>query len=626
MSAFAGLAELDFVNQFFSSEPKSAASVIGSSVPSAVSPAELEFTLLSNSTPAASGSPLTASSVSGTQQLSGAAAQVNSTDTAVDVSAAVLPSTTLTADHLTSRFLAQATFGPSPDSIAELRQLNNDFTAWINQEAAKPVTSAVALIDTARASGLTAIDRNANRRARNEVMIAGSDQLRQRVAYALSQIMVISDADTNISDALDGSSSYYDMLARNALGNFRTLLMDVTRHPMMGRYLSHYKNRKANTAAGTRPDENFAREVMQLFSIGLYNLNADGTYQTDSAGRPIESYTNDDITEFARVFTGFTDFSTNNTGTGTGRTDFPSATANYTQPMRMWELQHDTATKTLLNYTGVRKRVLPANQAGLVDVQDAIDNLVEHPNTAPFISRQLIQRLVTSNPSTGYISRVSAVFANNGQGVRGDLLAVVRAILLDNEARSTAFISDPAHGKLREPYLRVTHLLRAFRYTISQTTPPTLMPYDLGSTFAEGTMGQFPLGAPSVFNFYAPDYMPPGPIAAANLVGPEFQILNAVFAVTTPNGVFTLTQTGAGRFRLNIAEQETLAATPAALLDNLNLLLTHGMMSVETRNTILTAMQSVTTAMVPSGSNLNQTRARLAIYLVALSPDFAILK
>ena len=540
----------------------------------------------------------------------------------IGAGAAVIPNANLTADQQATRFLAQATFGPSPDSLAELRQLNYDYSGWIDREAAKSVTSAAALLTSALSAGqITAIDKAANRRARNQVMLSAPDQLRQRVAYALSQIMVISDNDTNVANGLEGSSSYYDLLARNALGNFRNLMMDVTRHPMMGRYLSHYKNRKANAASGTRPDENYAREAMQLFTIGLYSLNANGTYQT-AAGRPVESYTNDDITEFARVYTGFTDDSTNATGSGTSRTDFPSATANYTAPMRMWDPQHDTDAKTLLRYPGARKPVLPAGQTGLQDVQDAIDNLVEHPNTAPFIARQLIQRLVTSNPSDGYVGRVAAVFVNNGASVRGDLKAVVKAILLDSEARSPAFITDPEHGKLREPYLRVTHVLRAFRYTVQDGA----LAYDLGSTFTESTLGQFPLASGSVFNFYAPDYQPAGPIGNAGLVGPEFQILNSVFAITMPNGMNTLISTGAGKFKLNLAEQEALAANPTALLDNLDLMLTHGTMSAETRAAILKAVQGVTTAMVPTGSNLNQTRALLAVYLVTLSPDFAVLK
>lgn len=538
------------------------------------------------------------------------------------LSAAVVPATDLSPDEQASRFLAQATFGPTMDSIAELRQLGYNYGAWIDREAAKPATSAVALLEAARTAGqITQSDRATNRRARTQVMLTASDQLRQRVAYALSQIMVISDADSNVQNGRDGSSSYWDMLARNALGNFRTLLMDVTRHPMMGRYLSHYKNRKADPAAGTRPDENYAREVMQLFSIGLYQLNADGSYITDGAGRPLETYTNEQITEFARVFTGFTDASANNTGTGTGRADFPTAAQNYTEPMRMWEQQHDTGAKNLLNYPGARKPTLPAGQTGLQDVQDAIDNLVEHPSTAPFISRLLIQRLVTSNPSHGYVARVAAAFVNNGAGVRGDLLAVVKAILLDPEARSLAMLTDPEHGKLREPFLRVTHTLRAGRFTVQDGT----LPYDLGA-FSENTMGQFPLGSPSVFNFYSPDYEPPGPIANARLVGPEFQILNAVFAVTLPNTFNTLITNGTGRFRLNLSDLETLAADNAALLDRLDLLFTHGTLSAESRAAIRTALDGITAGMVPANSTLAQQRARLGVYLILLSPDYAILK
>ena len=536
---------------------------------------------------------------------------------------AITPNATLTPDQLATRFLAQATFGPSPDSLNQLKALNYDYSAWISAEAAKPVTSAVAVLQTAKsANPITTFDKSSNRRARTEVMLSASDQLRQRVAYALSQIMVISDNDSAVENGLEGSSSYYDMLARDALGNFRTLLMDVTRHPIMGRYLSHYKNRKANLTTGTRPDENYAREVMQLFAIGLYKLNTNGTYKTDTTGHPLEVYTNDDITVFARVFTGFTDDSTNNTGTGTGRTDFPSAAANYTTPMRMWEPQHDTGTKKLLAYTGARKPTLPANQTGLTDVQDAIDNLVEHPNTAPFVSRLLIQRLVASNPSPAYTARVAAIFINNGQGVRGDLLAVVKAILLDPEARDAANITTTAQGKLQEPFLRLTQFLRAFRFTVVAGT----LPYDFSSTFTENTMGQFPLGAPSVFNFYSPEFAPTGPVATANLVAPEFQILNSVFSVTFPNALYTLIQTGAGQFRLNLTEQESLAANPAQLIDNLDLYLTHGTLSAETRAAMLNTLQKITTGMVPAGSTLNRTRTQLALHLFALSPDFAILK
>lgn len=537
--------------------------------------------------------------------------------------AAVAPNSALTLDQQASRFLAQATFGPTEAGIAELRALNYDYGAWIDREVAKPVSSATNLLVVARNAGqITTIDTALNRRARNQVMIAGTDQLRQRMAYALSQILVVSDVDSAVAAGLEGPSSYYDLLAQHALGNFRTLMIEVTRHPMMGRYLSHYRNRMANTATGTRPDENYAREVMQLFTIGLYQLQSNGNYVVDASGRPLETYTNEDITEFARVFTGFTDEGPNNTGSGTGRTDFPSNPANYTAPMRMWEGQHDKGTKRLLQYPGATKPVLPANQTGLQDVEDAITNLVGHPSAAPFISRQLIQRLVTSNPSEGYVARVAAVFVNNGNGVRGDLRAVARAILLDREARDLSFINDPEHGRLREPFLRVTHLLRGVGFTVTDG----ILNYNFGNTVTQATIGHYPLSAPSVFNFYSPDYEPPGPVASAGLVGPEFQLLNSVFSVTLPNTLNTIIQSGAGNFRLNATPWEALAADPAALIDRLDLMFTHGTMSASTRAAIRRAVDGVTAAYVPSGSNLNQTRARLALYLTINSPDYAILK
>lgn len=538
----------------------------------------------------------------------------------------VSPDTNLSGDEQASRFLAQATFGPTVETIAELRDLGYDYNAWIERQVAKPPTFAAPLVTAALSSGqITSIGNAQNRRARNQVMISGDDQLRQRVAYALSQIFVISDNVSTISNAAEGSSSYYDMLLRGSFGTFRDLLMDVTRHPMMGRYLSHYRNRKANPTTGTRPDENYARECMQLFSIGLYALNPDGTYSGFANGRPVEAYTNEQITEFARVFTGFTDEDNNPNavGTGTGRLDFPRVSpANYTQPMKMWDPQHDTGAKILLIYPGARKASLPAGQTGLQDVSDAIDNLVEHPNTAPFISRQLIQRLVTSNPSDGYVGRVASAFVNNGRGQRGDMVAVIKAILLDPEARHLSFLTDPEHGKLREPFLRVTHLLRACRYKLSGT----VLPYDFGSSISESTLGQFPFSSPSVFNFYLPDYEPPGPIGDAGLFGPEFQILNSVFGITTPNNLYNLIHTSAGGFSLDLAPQAALADNPGTLVDNLDLLLTHGTLSTASREKILTAVNGITTAMVPSGSTLQLTRARMAAYLVVISPDFAVLK
>ena len=220
------------------------------------------------------------------------------------------------------------------------------------------------------------------------------------------------------------------------------------------------------------------------------------------------------------------------------------------------------------------------------------------------------------------MARVAATFANNGRGQRGDMVAVIKAILLDQEARNLAFVLDPEHGKLREPFVRVTHLLRAFRFNVSGT----VLPYDFGSAVTETTIGQYPMSAPSVFNFYLPDYEPPGPLSAAGLVGPEFQILNSVFGITAPNAVYNLIHTTSGNFSLDLAPQASVSDNAGALVDNIDLLLTHGTLSSGTRAQVITAVNGVTTAMVPTGSTLALTKARLAVYLIALSPDFAVLK
>ncbi len=540
----------------------------------------------------------------------------------------VVPNATLTPDQLASRFLAQATFGPSPAAIAELRQLNYDYRAWIAAELAKPPTYALPLLRAAVAARhITAWPlADHNRRARNEVMLTGRDALRQRVAYALSQIFVISDQAMTIQAGGEGSTAYYDMLLQHAFGNYRHLLLSVARHPMMGHYLSHYRNRVGDPVTGRRPDENFAREIMQLFSIGLYQLNRDGSIQHDASGRPIETYTNDHITEFARVFTGFTDEDNNPNSVGTWPvgTGFPAmARPNTSQPMEMWEPQHDRGEKRLLHYPGATKPVLPAGQSGLKDVADAVGNLVEHPNTPPFIARLLIQRLVTSNPSAGYIDRVASAFIDNGRGERGDLGHVVTAILLDREARDPAFILDPEHGKLREPFLRVAHLMRALNYRVT----PGVLPHAFSYQFNEGSLGQYPLSAPSVFNFYLPDFQPAGPIGDAGLFAPEFQIHTAVYGIGTPNVFSGLLQDMYVNVRLDLTAAAERGGDPAALVDYIDLLLTHGTMSAATRETLLTAIRGVTPALYgPPNQSIALNRARLALYLAAISPDFAVLK
>jgi len=330
----------------------------------------------------------------------------------------------------------------------------------------------------------------------------GDDQLRQRVALALSEIMVVSQLGA-LGNAPYSMASYYDVLARNAFGNYRDLIGDVTLHPAMGVYLSMLGNERPNPALNIRPDENYARELMQLFSIGLVELNADGTQRLNDQGAPVPTYDQSIIEGFAHVFTGWT---------YAGAASFRGARPNYNNqviPMQYYRDFHDFGEKKLLGGT-----MLPPGQEGPQDLAGALDNIFEHRNVGPFIAVRLIQRLTTSNPSPGYVQRVAAVFDDNGLGVRGDLGAVVKAILLDQEARPELHME--IDGKLKEPLLRLTQLYRVYdaqsesgRYALN---------------FAYIFLGQGPLQSPSVFNFFSPFYAPPGEIRDSSLVAPELQI------------------------------------------------------------------------------------------------------
>ena len=325
------------------------------------------------------------------------------------------------------------------------------------------------------------------------------DPLRQRVAFALSQVLVISDRPEDLAVVPQGMANYYDVLLTHSFGNYRDLLRDVSLHPCMGMYLSHLGNRKPDPANNIFPDENYAREVMQLFSIGLWMLNPDGTRQLDPDGQPIPSYDNTNITEFARVFTGLA-FGGTNVNFGLWPRDF-------TTPMKGWDAEHDLAPKSLLLGATTPARAASPGSTGtatLADVDAAIDNLFHHPNTGPFIAIRLIQRLVTSNPTPAYVGRVAAAFADNGSGVRGDMQAVVKAILLDPEARDYAALADPQFGKVREPFLRCVNFARAF----NASAPAGFYALD---AFTLDHIEE-PLKSPSVFNFYLPTYSPPGPI------------------------------------------------------------------------------------------------------------------
>jgi uncharacterized protein (DUF1800 family) len=423
------------------------------------------------------------------------------------------------------------------------------------------------------------------------------DQLRQRVAWALAQIMVVSTVDADISVAYV-LARYHNILFDEAFGNFETLLKRVTLSPAMGTWLNMANNDKP---AGTRvPNENYAREVLQLFSIGVSVLGPDGTPVLDASGLPVPTYDQPTIKQFARVFTGWTYPSADGTP--------PTAknTANYVSPMVPYPNGHDTATKTLL-----RGVTLPINQSAQQDLDAAIHNIVTHPNVGPFIGRQLIQHLVTSNPSPGYVGRVAAAFNDNGQGVRGDMKAVLRAILLDPEARGDSS-ADPSFGQLREPVLMVTALLRAAGGVTD------------GAALSDrvATLGERPYSSPSVFNFYPPDFTVPG----TDLISPEFGIHNSTTAVGRSNLVYTLLYGGiasdptvpnATGTHIATAALEPLAANQETLLSKVESLLLGGPLPPFPH-----AIVSKAVLLVPATNQAE--RVRMALYLTASSYFFQV--
>jgi uncharacterized protein (DUF1800 family) len=524
-----------------------------------------------------------------------------------------------------ARFLTQSTFGPTPAEISALA--GKGYQSWINEQMALPPSShrkgIMEDFAAINAGGVAAVD-GVNRRPGGthrqatwwKIAVAGPDQLRQRVAFALSQILVVSDANGTINQWQEGAANYYDIFVNDAFGNFRDVLERVTLSPIMGIYLSSLRSAKA--ANNTTPDENYAREVMQLFTIGLHELNPDGTLRLDPNGQPIPTYTQETIVQMARVFTGWAH--ANETPNATANSNFfRGSPANYTAPMMLWPAFHDDTAKTI-----VGGRILPPGQGGIKDLKDTLDTLFEHPNTGPFISRQLIQRLVTSNPSPGYIYRVARVFANNGAGVRGDLGAVVRAILTDYEARSSAVASTATFGKLKEPLLRATAVFRAFNAASNSGRFNIANP--------QGNLAQAALRAPTVFNFYEPNFVLPGAVAAAGLYAPEYQILTDTTALTQPNFYYTYiynnrsaTDMAQQTIGLDLTAWLPLTRTPQQLVDSVNLLLAAGAVPQRDTDRMVAAISAMPEG-TATNTNNDRERVRSAIYLAITSPHGAIQK
>lgn len=473
------------------------------------------------------------------------------------------------------RFLAQASFGGT-QAEADALGTQRSFDSWFAQQQAATPCLELPRLDAQAGQGF-AVSPAARVEAWWYCAVKGQDQLRQRMAFALSQILVTSDQSVLASQPR-AMAYYYDILVRNALGNYRQLLGEVARAPAMGWYLNMFGSRKADPASGIRADENFSRELMQLFTVGLIKLQPNGTPQRDASGALIPSYTQTQVEQQANALTGWA---------WPGGT-FIWGTQQWTAPMQATASFHDGSSKTLID-----NNVIPAGLDADSELNRVLDILFAHPNVGPFISRQLIQRLVSSNPSPAYVARVAAVFNNNGAGVRGDLLAVAKAILLDSEARSGS-----GYGKVREPLIRLAQMWRLFQASAGNGR------YDFPNP--EAVFAQAPLRSPSVFNFYRPDYSPPGAMTDAGLAAPELQILDESTVNNGGNALYffairyrssrSSTVSDSGTVTLDYRPWEKTAANASALVDALDLYLNAGATPSAVRKSLASYIGSIPAA------------------------------
>lgn len=571
----------------------------------------------------------------------------------------------LVSDQAAARFLTQSTFGPTRADITHLRSIG--YAAWIDEQLATPSTRARPYLESQQAQGLSVSQGERVNRYFHTALTA-PDQLRQRVAFALSEIMVVSDRPDNLTNDWAGIAEYQDILADGAFGSYRDLLKKVAMSPQMGLYLSHWRNRKA--AGLSQPDENFAREIMQLFSIGLVWRNPDFSLITDAQGLPIPTYDQSVVSEMAKVFTGFAMPCPSPPGLCNPYSGLTSVYESYAQ-MACFPLYHDLGSKQLFDLDpgpSVNRVVLPAGPACDPEPADGsaleaqcfayCDNqldatlsaIADHPNVAPFLARQLIQRLVTSNPSPAYIARIASVYSNTS----GNIGSMVKTLLLDPEARTfdptAPNLGLPANfGHLREPLLRVTAIWRAFGAQPGVCTgaclgipnpPPGLVDLRMFQGAPELEFSQRPLGAPSVFNFFEPDYRAPGAIANAGLYSPEFQILDETTSVTAGNALLDLIWAGYHSFSLNFTLPDQTAYLPpavidafpqnsAAMVDELNLLMLYGAMSgsyIAGNCAAGSGMQGVLYDLIECQMGAAEHRRKVlgAIHLISISPEFSI--
>ncbi len=504
----------------------------------------------------------------------------------------------------TARFLRQASWGATLAEINEVAAVGAQ--TWLNGQFNQPLSLNMTrwLID--KGFNDPSVNANVNGdggwvQAMWCKLFSAPDVVRQRATLALSELFVVSHLGLPISWRNFAIANYWEVLETHAMGNFRNLLEAVTLSSAMGTYLNMKGNQKYDAKTGRSPDENYAREVMQLFTIGLYQLNIDGSLKLDALGKPVETYDNSDIQGLAKVFTGW------NLAAGTDSTgELAPAAYRQGQPMSLNASLHSPEEKKFLGVT------IPAGTLGTPSLKIALDTLFTHPNTAPFVCKQLIQRLITSNPSTGYVARVAKVFEDNGKGIRGDMKSVWTAILMDTEARQSS--TQPHYGKLSEPMVRLLQWGHTFHATSADGA------WTLGYTDTDTSLGQMPMRSPTVFNYFRPGYVPPNTqLASQNLLAPEFQILTEPTVVSYVN-YMAGTVNNARNIKADYTYEKTIATDATALIAHLNLCLASGALTTANQALIVSAINTI--AATTDTGILNRIYA--GILLVMSSTDYLV--
>jgi len=545
-----------------------------------------------------------------------------------------VPDTSLLGSYDSARFLQHAQFSSTEAEIAAVK--SQGASAWLDAQMA--LNSSTGGYDWLMQRGYGVVDKNkfyemeyqSNYMAWYQIM-AAPDGVRRRMALALSEFFVVSGAGVGtISWPMFAMGAYWDVLCKNAFGNFRTLLEDITLNIAMGEYLNTLGNQKEDAASGRLPDENYAREVMQLFSIGLLQLNLDGTPKLGANSQPIETFTQSDVSNLARVFTGYESDNSEGFSQSAVAPTYSLRNVGYTRrPMVLNASRHSTLRADFLG------AVVDAGTDGKTSLKIALDTLFNHPNVGPFFGRQMIQRLICSDPSPAYVARVASVFNNNGKGVRGDLAAVFKTILLDTEATSAAGLTLTTFGKLREPMVRTAQWARTFKATSLKGT------WKIGNPnySAVDALGQSPLQAPSVFNFFRPGYVPPSTaMAFSKATAPEFQLVNesttasyinylqnflyqgmwvrAPELITSPDSA---TPTDGPDIVPDYSAELALVGNPSGLINRLNLLLCAGQLSAETVTMMVNALSYDSTNSASSDSAKRSYVAKAIMFVMCCS-------